>query len=158
VLAALSVGLVVAWLAGKEIIRHRFYRSFGDAREIWSASQRRGHVIAAVASAVGLAALAVLPMGRTQLTTSLWSIPLPYLIVCLTAPWIVWRYLRTGNEVVVGFYLLFMSAVTVSGWAPNRLIFTAILPAYSVILLVLGIKEHRQFQELAVRLRGRREV
>src|SRR5437588_7925306 len=49
VLAVLSVGLTVTWLVGKEIIRHRLYRIFGDAQEMWSASQRRGHAIAAVA-------------------------------------------------------------------------------------------------------------
>jgi hypothetical protein len=152
-LAALSVGLTVTWLVGKETIRHRLYRPFGDAQEIWSASQRRGHAIAAIASGLGLAALAVLPVGDTQLTQSLWSIPLPYLIVCLAAPWIVWRYLRTGNELLVGFYLLFMSAVAVSGWTPNRILFSAILPSFSVILIVLGAKEHRQFQKLAARLR-----
>src|SRR5205807_8383680 len=98
------------------------------------------------------------PVGDTQLTTSLWSIPVPYLVVCLAAPWIVWRYLRMGNELLVGFYLLFMSAVAVSGWTPNHLLFTVILPAYSVILIVLGVNEHRQFQELAARLRVRREA
>src|SRR5438270_329130 len=70
VLAALSVGLTLAWLVGKEIIRHQVYRPFGDVRELWSASQRRGHAIAAIASGVGLVALAVLPVGRTEFTTS----------------------------------------------------------------------------------------
>jgi hypothetical protein len=156
-LAALSVGLTLTWLVGKEIIRHRVYRPFGDAQEIWSVSQRRGHAIAAIASGLGLVVLAVLPVGDTQLTTSLWSIPLPYLIVCLAAPWIVWRYLRTSNEILVGFYLLFLSAVAVSSWTPNHILFTVILPSYSVILIVLGVKEHLQFGKLAARLRVRHE-
>jgi hypothetical protein len=157
-LAALTVGLTVAWLVGKELIRRRFYRPFGDAREIWSVSQRRGQAIGAAAAGVGIAAYAVLPVGPARPITPPWSIPLPYLIVCVVTPWIVWRYLRTVNEAMVGSYLLFMSALTCAGLVPDRGMFIAFLPLYSVLLIVLGFKEHRRFQGLAARLRTRREV
>src|SRR5579864_4476036 len=60
VVAALTVGVTVAWLVGKEIIRRRFYRPFGEAREIWPASQRREHVVGVSVFVVVLAAFAIL--------------------------------------------------------------------------------------------------
>ena len=155
-LAALAVGLTAAWLVGKELIRRRFYRPFGDAREIRSAAHRRSHVIAAALMPVGLVAFVALPVGQARSITPPWSLPLPYLIACLVSPWIVWRYLRTDNEIVVGFYLLAMSAMTSAGVVPDRLLFGVILPLYSVMLIGLGVKEHRQFQALAARLRATR--
>jgi hypothetical protein len=153
--AVLTVGGTVAWLVGKEIIRARLYRPFGDAREIWPASQRREHLVAVALVAVVLAAFAVLIGLHLLFATPAWSKGLPYLAFCLVTPLIAWRYLRTITELMVGVFLLFACAISAAGFMPDRVLFTAILPAYSILLIGVGLKEHRQFQALAVRLRAR---
>ena len=158
VMAVLTVGVTVAWLGGKEIIRRRLYRPFGDARENWPASERRKHAIGVSVIAAVLAAFAIMIMVHALLTKTPWSIVLPYLIFCLVTPWIAWRYLRTINEFMVGFYLLFASAITVAGFVPSLLVFAAVLPLYSIALIAVGWKEHRQFRALAARLRARSEA
>jgi hypothetical protein len=156
VTAVLTAGATVAWLVGKEIIRTRLYRPFGDARETWPAGQRRAHLISVAIVAAVLAVFAVLIVVHALLTNTSWSIVLPYLVYCAVTPWIAWRYLRTTNEFMVGLFLLLASAITSAGFVPDRLLFTAILPLYSVALIVFGLKEHRQFQALAARLRAQR--
>ncbi len=153
--AVLTVGMTVAWLVGKEIIRSRLYRPFGDARETWPESQRRRHVVVVSIIAATLAVFAVMIVVHSLLTKTEWSIALPYLIFCLVTPWIAWRYLRTDNELMVGVFLLFASAITSAGFVPDLALFTAILPLYSSIMIAVGLKEHRQFQVLAARLRAR---
>lgn len=156
--AILTVGLTVAWLVGKEVIRRQLYRPFGEARETWPASLRHGHVVSVAIIACACVAFAVVILVRSFTAATPWSVALPYLIFCLITPWIGWRYLRTVNEFMVGFYLLFASAVVSAGFVPDRLWLVAILPWYSLVLVVLGLREHRQFQDLAARLRGLREV
>jgi hypothetical protein len=156
--AVLTVGVTVVWLVGKEIIRRRLYRPFGDASETWPPSQRRRHLIGVSFVATGLAVLAVLIVLHVLFYRGAWSTGLPYLVFCLVTPWIAWRYLRTDNELMVGLFLLFASAITSAGFVPDLALFTAILPLYSVILITVGTKEHRQFQALAARLRARQRV
>ncbi len=156
--AILTVGLTFAWLVGKEVIRRQLYRPFGEARETWPASLRRGHMVSVAIISCVCAAFAVAILVRSLTAATPWSLALPYLIFCLITPGIAWRYLRTVNEFMVGFYLLFASAVVSAGFVPDRLWLVAILPWYSLVLVVLGLREHRQFQDLAARLRGLREV
>jgi hypothetical protein len=158
VTAVLTVGLTVAWLVGKEVIRRQLYRPFGEAREAWPASVRRGHLVTVAIIACVCAAFAVAILVRSLTAATPWSVALPYLVFCVITPWIGWRYLRTVNEFMVGFYLLFASAVVSAGFVPDRLWLIAFLPWYSLVLVVLGLREHRQFQDLAARLRGLREV
>jgi hypothetical protein len=158
VAAVLTAGMTLAWLAGKEIIRRRLYRPFGEARETWPATQRRRRAIAVSIIAAVLAAFAVLLALHVLLERTAWSLALPYLVFCFVTPWLAWRYLRTENELMVGFFLLFVSAITSAGFVPDRLLFSAILPLYSALLIVIGLREHRQFQALAARLRARQRV
>ena len=158
VTAAITLGLTVVWLVGKEVIRQRLYRPFGDAREFWPEPERRSHRIIVCVLAIFLAGFAVAIVVHTVTASASWAIAVPYLLFCLVTPWITWRYLRTANEGVVGLYLLFASAVTCAGFVPDPLLFAAILPLYSVLLIGLGLREHRQFQQVAVGLRGQRAV
>ena len=154
--AVLTVGGTMVWLVGKEIIRARLYRPFGDVREIWPAPQRREHIVAVAIVAVVLATLAVLIVLHLLFDKPEWSKGLPYLAFCLVTPLIAWRYLRTMNEFMVGVFLLMACAISAAGFTPDRVLFTAILPLYSALLIGVGLKEHRQFQALAARLRAQR--
>lgn len=156
--AALVIGATALWLVGKEIIRSRLYRPFGNACETWPPNQRRGHVATVALIAAVLAAFMGVILARTLSGVTPWSIGLPYLIFCVVTPWVAWRYLRTINEFMVGFYLLFASAIVGAGFSPSLLLFGAIVPLYSLMLIALGLKEHRQFQQLAGRLRARQEA
>ena len=150
-MAALAVGLTVVWLVGRELIRRRVYRCLGDAREPWPAEERRRHRIFVTILALTLTAFAtflVVAKGFSDPTI------VPYLIFCAITPPLVWRYLRTQTEALVGIYLLFICAICLSGHSP-ALLALASLPAEAAALLALGAQEHRQFRALIARLDAR---
>lgn len=157
VAAALTLTVTATWLVGKEVIRRRVYRRFGEAREIWPAAKRREHLVMVGMIGVVVAVLAVLIVLHALLDKPEWAKSLPYLVFCLGTPWIAWRYLRTANELMVGVFLLFACAVSAAGFTPDHVVNTAILPLYSMLLIGVGLKEHRQFTLLAARL-GARQV
>ena len=78
----------------------------------------------------------------------------PYLIFCLATPVIMWRSLYTLNEIMIGFGLFFMCAITASGHTP-ALLGLLIVPAYAAVMIPLGLSEHRQFRTLETRLHAR---
>ncbi len=152
VTAALTVGLTLVWLAGKEVIRRRLYRGFGEAREVWAGAPRRTrHILTWIFTPL-LLAFAVWIVAAGWLSKP--AIAAPYLIFCLATPWIMWRYLYTLNEIMIGFGLLFVSAVTASGHTP-ALLGLAFVPVYAAAMIPLGLAEHRQFKGLRTRLEAR---
>jgi hypothetical protein len=153
--ATLTVVATTSWLVGKEIIRRMVYRRLGEASEIWPPSQRREHSVAVTIISAVLAVLALLIVLHILFDKPDWSRSLPYLVFCLATPWIAWRYLRTNNELMVGVFLLMACAISAAGFTPDRVLFTAILPLYSVLLIGIGLKEDRQYRALAARLRAR---
>ncbi len=151
--ALITLGLTITWLVGKEVIRRHLYRPFGEASEAWPAAERRTHIFTVGFVSLVLAGGAVVfIVHMIQQPGQFWA-PLAYLVFCLVTPWILWRYLRTVNEFMVGFYLLFDSAITCAGFVPNLLINASVLPLFSLLLIGLGWSEHRQFQALAARVR-----
>jgi hypothetical protein len=62
--ASLTIGLTIAWLISKEVIRRHFYQRFGEARERWVNDARRMHIgqvafvlLVAVGATLGFIAL-----------------------------------------------------------------------------------------------------
>lgn len=149
--AIITVGLTFVWLIGKEVIRRRLYQRFGAAREIWDGAARRNHRFMVAFVTLVMVAFAILLIASGWLTRPAgW----PYLIFCLVTPWIIWRSFFTTPEMVLGFDLLFMGAITASGHIPD---FWGLLtaPAFAAAMIPVGLAEHRQFQALARRLSSR---
>lgn len=153
VTAALTIGLTALWLVGKEVIRRRVYRRFGQAQETWSGTMQRTHRLGLLIFTPLLLAFAVWIVAAGWLSRP--AVGLPYLIFCLATPLIIWRYLYTVNEIIIGFGLLFMCAITASGHTPY-LLGLLIVPCTAAVMIPLGLAEHRQFQALQARLGARR--
>ncbi len=151
--AALTVGLTLVWLVGKEVIRRRLYQGFGEAREVWTGQSRRTHQVLVWIFTPLLLAFAVWIVAAGWLSRP--AVAVPYLVFCLATPWIMWRYLYTLNEIMIGVGLLFMSAVTTSGHTP-ALLGLLTVPCYAAAMIPLGLTEHRQFKGLRTRLQARR--
>ncbi len=152
VTAAIAIVLTLLWLAGKEVIRRRFYQGFGAARETWTGSLRRTHQLSVLLFTPLLLAFAVWIVAAGWLSKPV--VAWPYLIFCLGTPLIMWRYLYTLNEIMIGFGLLFMCAITASGHTP-ALLGLLIVPAYAAAMIPLGLSEHRRFRALEARLHAR---
>ncbi len=154
--AIITIGLTIAWLIGKEVIRRRVYRTFGDARERWSPVQRRLHI--GLTAFVALVALGIwglfLVKGQVGNPRG-W----PYLAFIAAMPFITWLYLRTPYEFIIGVFLVCASAVTSAGGAYGLSAWYAwFVPICAALMLVLGVQEHRRYAALTAQLRGRQEA
>jgi hypothetical protein len=160
----LTIGLTIAWLGGKEVLRARLYQPFGTVQEISTLSTKKflSWVIGLSAfTALGIWVLAWVAFLNPRL--GIGPIRLVLALVCATSmPWLGWRYLRTLDEFMVGFFLLICCAITslgsamvppgIEGWLG-----TLWVPIYALILIKRGIVEHRAFRHLARAFQVRKE-
>jgi hypothetical protein len=152
----LTIGITITWLGGKEILRARLYQTFGRVKAISTRYTRAflswitGLSILAALSIWILAWIAFLNPGL-----SIGPIRLVLALLCAASlPWLGWRYLRTLDEFIIGFFLLICCAITslgsamvppgIEGWLG-----TLWVPLYALILIRRGIIEHRAFPHLA---------
>src|SRR6202022_4810401 len=94
------------------------------------------------------------------------SVPLIGLLLGLACaasmPWVIWRFLRNTDELMVGVFLLLCCTIAsigsvlhppgIEGWLG-----TLVFPLYSLLLLGRGIQEHLGFRHLVSQLRGLEE-
>lgn len=152
--SVLTIALTLLWLVGKEIIRKRVYFQQGEAGEVWTEFQRREHLFATGFVSVIAFGAAVWVFVNSQPLTLPNAI---YIFVALSMPFITWRFLRAPLEFVVGVFLISACAVTAAGGAYSLILpdwsFDSIMIGLSVwlpligsfVLIVFGIREHRQF-------------
>lgn len=160
----LTIGLTIMWLGGKEVLRVHVYQTFGMAQEISTLCTRKflfWVIGLSVLAALGIWVLAWVAFLNPALHIG--PIRLVLALVCATSmPWLGWRYLRTLDEFMVGFFLLICCAITslgsamvppgIEGWLG-----TLWVPGYALILIKRGIIEHRTFRHLAREFQARKE-
>jgi hypothetical protein len=158
---ALLVSLPIVWLVVREVLRRRFYQRYGRVVEVTLARDRRWHLVltgftALVSAGVLVWALWHLASGGVAQGTGGWASAL-YLAFVAVLPVLVWRYLWTPMEFIVGVFLIAQAAVVAAGghYALGQQLQA---PAAAVVLIALGAKQHREFRELERRIgrsRGR---
>lgn len=158
VTGVLTVGATLLWLIGKEVIRARLYRPYGAAAEQWAGEDRSIHVLITGFVTLVSVSIIVLVLTRGNLDSAEDWI---YLFFVAAMPLITWRFLRTPLEFIVGVFLLAACAVHGAGSAYSLLPNGDISPGElgkiaatwspfigAFVLILLGIREHRDFQEL----------
>jgi hypothetical protein len=150
--ALLTLAVTVGWLVGKELIRRRLYQAYGDARSAWPDDERQFHRL--MTAFLGLISVWVIAQqvlrGRLG-DPQFW----PYILLVGLTPLIAWFWLRTRGEFIVGVFLLAAAALTSAGSAytvGNYGLLFAFVPLVSLVMIGLGLREHRQFRALSTRL------
>jgi hypothetical protein len=160
----LTIGLTLAWLAGKEVLRAHLYQRFGTVSENPTPSTRklRSWILGiSIPTALGLWLLAWIAFLNPALHIG----PIRLILALLCAsniPLLGLRYLRTLDEFMVGFFLLLCCAISslgstlippgIEGWLG-----TIWVPLYSLILIARGLAEHQTFRLLAHTLQNRKD-
>jgi hypothetical protein len=155
-LQAAVIATPVLWLVGKQWLVHRYYQRLGHVEELTTRAERRYHLFY-----TGFTALVSLHVTWSVLTGDRpFSGLAPgvsvagYLAVVLALPLIVWRWLRTPLEYIVGVFLLCQAAVAFHGKTYGLDLGTAMFPIAAVALIVIGVRDHRRFLRLQTELRG----
>lgn len=141
------------WIGVKEMLRRRYYQPFGYVKEIRTASEERWHLgLTLFTAAVSVGVLGFV-VWRATTDTPGGSLPelLGYMVLVGAMPWLVWRFMSTPLEYVVGVFLVAQAAVLLGGshyalWAQPH------VPLAAVALVVVGIRQHGEFRRLRARL------
>lgn len=155
---ALLASAPFVWIGGKELLRARYYQRLGRVTERRPEGEHRLHL----ALTLFTAAVSVGILGffgwRVAVagTTTLDPPAVGYLFMIGIMPVLVWRFMRTPLEFIVGVFLVCQAALILGGahydlWEQPQ------APIAAVALIALGLKQHRDFGEIEVELRRGRE-
>lgn len=138
------------WLASKELLRRYYYQRAGAALDRLSKSQHRQHyALTAFVAAVSLIiiALACWKFGLLGLLELPWP-KLGYFMVVALMPVVVWRWLWSSSDFIVGVSMICQAALIVAGRHYQLDLLGAYLIFAGLFSLLLGIKEHRDYLQL----------
>lgn len=155
----LRITLVVIplfWLAGKQCLAYRYYQRLGRVEELTTPTERRFQwLFVGFTALVSLVILGSVLSRVTPLGEQPWDLRAAgYIAVVLALPMVVWRWLRTPLEFIVGVFLLCQAALAFAGRTYDFSLGTAVFPIAAVALIAIGLRDHRRFLRLQAELRG----
>lgn len=161
VLRAVLVALPLVWVLVRQWLVRRYYQRYGRVEEQVRASERLTHWCC-VATVVGVATWVTVAVVSRH--GALAPGDYGYLaLVWLLAP-VVWFWLRSPLDFIVGTFLFCQAAVTCAGFTypvvgtgaaaanPPMALMTLMFPLVAVVFMVVGVIEHRRFLALCERL------
>ena len=143
------------WLIAKQWMANRYYQRFGLVEELASDRERRiqrsfvgfAAVISFLVGAVTLAELVPFGIRRWDIVSS------GYLLLVLLLPLVVWRWLRTPLDFIIGVFLLCQAALAIDGRSYPLWSSAAVFPVAALILIGIGIRDHRRFRAIEAEIR-----
>ncbi|TDQ49361.1 hypothetical protein EV696_10465 [Permianibacter aggregans] len=141
------------WLLSKELLTRFYYQRHGRVEQRVSDSERRWHIgFTAFVALVSLVIIISVLIGKglSGITIGGWG----YLLVVALMPFVVWRWLWSSSDFIVGVSMICQSAVFLGGghyqsdWLGAYLLFAGLLA------ILLGVREHREFLRLRQSLFG----
>jgi hypothetical protein len=155
------------WILGKEWLREGYYQFSGrvqQPRRVWEdvlLAMLTGVTALFILMATGFVAYGLLQDFSWRLALS----SLAYVALLLPMPFMVWRYLRSPYEFVVGVFLLTLSAILLSGTplaasgrAGIMYVFAVAAQVVALVMVLVGFVEHMEFLKLRRKVRVLKEA
>jgi hypothetical protein len=155
-LRAALIGTPILWLIWKQWMASRYYQRFGQVEELTTASERKLRLVFAGCTAlVSLLVAAGTLHGLAPIGGEAWSLGAAgYMLTILLLPYIVWRWLRSPLDFAVGVFLLCQAALAFDGRSYPLWSSALVFPIASLILINLGIRDHKKFRVVEAEIRG----
>jgi len=138
------------WLASKELLRRYYYQRAGAALDKLSVNQHRLHN--GLTAFVGLVTLLILAAGFWKFgLAGFLALPWPklsYFLIVAAMPLVVWRWLWSSSDFIVGVSMICQSALIIAGSHYQFDFLGAYMIFAGLFSLLLGIKEHRDYLQL----------
>src|SRR5690606_8654748 len=144
----------LVWIVVKELLRSRYYQRFGRVEEVRPVFDRRLHLGLTLFTALVSVGIVVTVLVRQWPLQ--WDVgTVGYLAYVAAMPLLVWLFMRTPLEFIVGVFLVAQAALVLAGGS-YRLWEQPPAPSGGVALLVGGGSERREFWRLELELKGLR--
>jgi hypothetical protein len=137
------------WIGAKEVLRRRYYQPLGRVEQPRTAYERRWHLGFTIFTAIVSVAVVAVVLWETVVRGR--GLPpagvLGYLAIVAVMPVLVWHFMKTPLEFIVGVFLVCQAALMLGGtsyalWEQPQ------APIAAVALVGLGIKQHLEFLSL----------
>lgn len=150
------IAMPLLWLVMKRWLAHSYYQRFGHVEELTTPTERHCRIgFAGFTALVSLVIIGTMLGRLTPLGDQTWSLPVAgYLAIVAVLPLVVWCWLRTPLEFIVGVFLLCQAALAFSGRTYGFGLETALFPIAAVALIVTGARDHARFARLRAELAG----
>lgn len=162
---AVLIAIPGVWLLAKGWMTRRYYQRLGHVEQIETQAERLLHWFCV--GFVLLVALAITASVAFSDRLNLWSLPagmIGYLVLLWLLVVAAWRWLRSPLDFIVGVFLFCQAAVVSAGsyypligmtdtpqeWQMSLI--ALMFPLAGLAMIVNGVREHRQFQQLRQRL------
>lgn len=148
------VAMPLLWLVVKQRLAHNYYQRFGQVEELTTSTERRyRYVFAGFTALVSLLIIGSMLWRLAPLGDHPWDLRIAgYMVAVAALPLVVWCWLRTPLEFIVGVFLVCQAALALSGRAYGFSVETAVFPIAAVALIVAGVREHARFVRLRAEL------
>ena len=138
----------VVWIVVKELLRRRLYQRYGRVRPAAERGEERWHRFRTLFVA-GVSVLVLVTVAPR-----LWSEParlwptLLYLTFVAALPALVWWFMRSSEEFIIGVFLVCQAAVASGGghYAPSAA--NAVFLLAAAVGIGVGLSQHRAFRRL----------
>ncbi len=167
--AALII-MPLAWLGAKAWLTRHYYQRFGRVEEQENPNERLTHrwclittiLVAAIITAVDVT-------GVFRHTGTLSAGLVGYLLMLWLLPLATWRWMRSAMDFIVGVFLICQAALACGGQSYPMIGLThsagkmtasflvVTFPLLALVMIVVGIAEHRRFQAIRSRLETLRD-
>ena len=142
--------LPLIWIVSKEMLRVRYYQRFGRVAQRLSTGERRWHLgFTLFTLAISVVIIGTIVHGLTVGPRSLADDPwvAGYLAWIAAMPVLVWYFMRTPLEFIVGVFLMAQAALALVGvyYSVGQQLQA---PIAGLVLMVIGVREHLEFRSL----------
>jgi hypothetical protein len=150
-LVSTLVALPGIWIAAKELLARGYYQRMGRVEEQVAPAERRWQrILTGYTVLVALFILLRVATSGQPWTAATWG----YVALVAAMPLVVWLWLRTPMEFVVGVFLICQGAVAVAGRAYPLWSVAAVFPLAALLMIAAGIRDHLRYRALQGRLRA----
>ncbi|MGH8226111.1 MAG: hypothetical protein ACRER1_08180 [Gammaproteobacteria bacterium] len=162
---AALIAMPLVWLGAKLWLTRNYYQRFGHVEEQEKPSERRMYRFCVVVSLLVALAITVVDLiGMFRHPDRVSAGLIGYLVLVWLLPLAAWRWMRSALDFIVGVFLICQAALACVGATYPMIGFTygaeaakmsliaVIFPLVAVIMIAVGVAEHRRFHAIRNRL------
>lgn len=151
-LRLLAAASPLVWIAVKQALRSRYYQRFGQVTERLAPWERWFHLGLTAFTGLTAAAIFGFVISRVVAGTDLSISIVAYLGYVIAMPFLVWFFMRSVIEFLVGVPLLAQAAVVTAGGHYPLSLWSIYFLAWGMMAIVVGLKEHAEHRSIARQL------
>lgn len=137
----------LVWIASKEVLTRTYYQRFGRVEQRISAKERRAHLSFTLFITLISFIILVGVFVKYGLSGLTWPL-MGSMAITFIMPFVVWRWMWSNSDFIVGVSMLCQSAVILNGGNYSLNFLGYYMIGAGLLSIAMGIKEHIEYKQL----------